>query len=103
MKSHEHWWNSYRHALHACGDKAREDGEADKAIRVCIKRLSQISPKQTPEREAVRVALSDLKLLKRLYRKYSGKSQWTDQTQEERIETLVGGKRQSNLISAGPG
>ena len=61
------WRNSYNSALHACGNRSHEERKADLAIQACVRRLLEITPKDTSEREEIRMALDDLKVLKILY------------------------------------
>jgi len=64
------WYNSYKSALRACGDKVHQERKADLALRVCRQRLLEMSRDEAAEREGIRAAISDLWVLKELYRKY---------------------------------
>jgi hypothetical protein len=70
MRISARWRDSYRKALRACGDKTRQKLTADIAVSACLERLAQIIPAQTPEREEIRTAVADLRILRRLYKKY---------------------------------
>ena len=67
MVAHTRWRRSYNNALHACGNKTDQERKADLAICACVQRLSEITPKDTSEREKIDTAPNDLKLLKLLY------------------------------------
>jgi hypothetical protein len=69
-RAHQRWRNSYKSALHACGARSHQERKADLAIRACVRRLSETTPKDTSEREEIRTALVDLKLLKLLYSRH---------------------------------
>ena len=70
MTDHMRWRNSYNSALHACGNRSHEERKADLAIQACVRRLLEITSKDTSEREEIRMALNDLKVLKILYGRY---------------------------------
>jgi hypothetical protein len=54
----------------ACGNSNNQERKADLAIRACLQHLSEITPEDTSEREVIRIALDDLRILKALCRKY---------------------------------
>ena len=70
MAAHTRWRRSYNNALHGCGNKTDRERKADLAICACVQRLSEITPKDTLEREEISTALGDLRLLRILYRSY---------------------------------
>jgi len=70
MAAHTRWRRSYNNALHGCGNKTNQERTADLAICACVQRLSEITPKDTSEREEISTALSDLRLLTILYKRY---------------------------------
>lgn len=70
MTAHTRWRRSYNDALHACGNKADQERKADLAICACVQRLSKVTPRNTSEHEEIRTALSDLRLLTILYKRY---------------------------------
>jgi hypothetical protein len=67
MAAHTWWRCSYNNALHASGNKTDQERKADLAICACVQRLSEITPKDTSEREEIDTALNDLEFLKPLY------------------------------------
>jgi hypothetical protein len=64
------WRDLYNSALRECGDWSLRNLKADIAMSVCVQRLSEIAPEPSLERQEIRVALDDLKILKALSRKY---------------------------------
>jgi hypothetical protein len=71
MAAHDRWRNSYASALRACGNCSNQEHKAGLAIRACVERLWQIDGEETAEQEEIYAALSDLSVLKILYRKYA--------------------------------
>jgi len=57
MAAHPWWRRCYNTALHACGRKTEQERQADLAICACVQRLSEITPKDTSEREENDTAL----------------------------------------------
>jgi hypothetical protein len=70
MPVHTRWRRSYNNAMHACGNKTDQERQADLAIRACVQRLLEITAKDTLERGEISTALSDLRLLRILYKRY---------------------------------
>jgi hypothetical protein len=69
-RKRKRWRDFYNSALHACGNSGNQESEAGLAIRACVERLWQIDLEETTEREEIYTALTDLSILKNLYRKY---------------------------------
>ena len=64
------WRYFYRAALRARGDSSLRQLKVSVAVTACVRRLLEISPEGSLEREQISVALRDLKILRDLYRKY---------------------------------
>jgi hypothetical protein len=70
MTAPERWRRSYNTAFRECGDWTLVELFADFAMMVCTERLSEITSEDSSEREEIGIALGDLRILKRLCRKY---------------------------------
>jgi hypothetical protein len=66
----ERWRDFCRAAFRADGDITIRQLKASVAITVCVRRLFEISPEASSEREQISIALDDLKILGNLCRKY---------------------------------